>query len=68
MKQLYGDSKFHTLKSLYEEKNQLTDKKNSLYDDYSFVRAKCKEIQTVSTNVTTYLNDKDIAETKNQIR
>lgn len=66
LKQLYGDSKFHTLKLLYEEKNELTDKKNFLYDDYSFARAKYKEIQTVNTNVTTYLNEKDISENNNQ--
>ena len=48
-----GKTKFTTpsIKQLKEQKAALTSKKNLLYEEYSYARAKYRELQTVSQNV-----------------
>ena len=48
-----GKVKFATpsIKQLKEQKAVLTSKKNQLYEEYSYARAKYRELQTVSQNV-----------------
>ena len=48
-----GKAKFSTpsIKQLKEQKATLTSKKNLLYEEYSYARAKYRELQTVSQNV-----------------
>lgn len=59
LKELSGDEKIPTLQHLKEEKESLTVSKNELYEEYSFARAKQKELQTVVTNVDKVLSEKD---------
>lgn len=59
LKELSGGEKLPTLKMLREEKSQLTQKKNALYEDYSIARAKYREIQTISSNVAMILGTKN---------
>lgn len=51
----YGKKKLPTLKSLKEEKSELISKKNRLYEEYSDVRARHRELQVVRHNVHTAL-------------
>jgi len=53
-----GQVKFRTpsIKSLRAEKEKLTALKNQQYEDFSFVRAKYRELQTVANNVNQMLN------------
>ena len=66
LKELSGGEKLPTLKMLREEKSQLTQKKNALYEDYSIARAKYRKIQTVSSNVDMILgtNHQDLNQSK----
>lgn len=59
LKELSGGEKIPTLQHLKEEKESLTVSKNELYEEYSFARAKQKELQTVVTNVDKVLLEKD---------
>ena len=59
LKELSGGEKIPTLQHLKEEKESLTVSKNELYEEYSFARAKQKELQTVVTNVDKVLSEKD---------
>ncbi len=59
LKELSGGEKIPTLQHLKEEKESLTVSKNELYEEYSFTRAKQKELQTVVTNVDKVLLEKD---------
>ena len=59
LKELSGGEKIPTLQHLKEEKESLTVLKNELYEEYSFARAKQKELQTVVTNVDKVLSEKD---------
>jgi len=66
LKELSGGKKLPTLKMLREEKAELTQKKNTLYEDYSIARAKLREIQTVNANVEMILGSRsqDIEQSK----
>ena len=59
LKELSGGEKIPTLQHLKEETDSLTVSKNELYEEYSFARAKQKELQTVVTNVDKVLSAKD---------
>ena len=50
--------KFRTpsIKSLRAEKEKLTTLKNQQYEEFSFVRAKYRELQTVANNVNQMLD------------
>ena len=45
-----------SIKQLKERKSALTAKKNQLYEEYSYARAKYRELQTVSQNVKDMLD------------
>lgn len=53
-----GKVKFRTpsIKSLRPEKEKLTALKNQQYEEFSYVRAKYRELQTVTNNVNQMLN------------
>lgn len=55
LKQLTNGEKIPSLKNLRAEKERLTQKKNQEYEDYSFSRAKLRELQTIHSNVNTIL-------------
>ena len=54
------------MKQLRSEKEELTRQKNQEYEDYSFSRAKLRELQTIHANVNTIL-DKDKVQEKDQM-
>lgn len=56
LKQLMNGEKVPSLKQLCSEKEELIRKKNQTYEDYSFSRAKLRELQTIHSNVNTILN------------
>lgn len=56
LKELCGNEKVPSLKQLRAEKEELTSRKNQQYEDYSFSRAKSRELQTVQSNVNSILN------------
>ena len=56
LKQLTNGEKVPSLKQLRSEKEELMKKKNQEYEDYSFSRAKLRELQTIHSNVNTILN------------
>lgn len=56
LKELCGNEKVPSLKQLRAEKEELTSRKNQQYEDYSFSRAKFRELQTVQSNVNSILN------------
>lgn len=60
LKELCGDDKVPTLKQLRAEKEKLTTMKNQQYEDYSFSRAKLRELQTIQSNVDTILGNDSI--------
>ncbi|MBO5569983.1 MAG: hypothetical protein J6A79_13770, partial [Clostridia bacterium] len=57
LNELSGGEKIPTLKQLRAEKEELTARKNEQYEDFSFARAKCRELQTIQTNVQSILRD-----------
>ena len=59
LKELSGGEKIPTLQHLKEEKDSLTALKNEQYEEFSFARAKQKELQTVVTNIDKVLSEKD---------
>ena len=67
LKELSGGEKIPTLQHLKEEKESLTILKNELYEEYSFARAKQKELQTVITNIDKILSRKDKIEKENTL-
>ena len=65
LNQLTNGKKVPSLKQLRSEKENLTKQKNQQYEDYSFSRAKLRELQTVQQNVNSILGteisrDKDL--------
>lgn len=65
LNQLTNGEKIPSLKQLRLEKENLTKQKNQQYEDYSFSRAKLRELQTVQQNVNSILGaeisrDKDL--------
>lgn len=62
LKQLTNGEKVPSLKQLRSEKEELTRKKNQAYEDYSFSRAKLRELQTIHTNVNTILGKEHVPE------
>lgn len=65
LNQLTNREKVPSLKQLRSEKENLTKQKNQQYEDYSFSRAKLRELQTVQQNVNSILGteisrDKDL--------
>lgn len=65
LNQLTNGEKVPSLKQLRLEKEDLTKQKNQQYEDYSFSRAKLRELQTVQQNVNSILgteisHDKDL--------
>ena len=55
LKKLSGGEKLPSMKMLKAEKEQLVQKKNLLYEDYSLARTKYRELQTVKANVDAIL-------------
>lgn len=55
LNQLTNGEKVPSLKQLRSEKEILTKQKNQQYEDYSYARAKLRELQTIHTNVNTIL-------------
>lgn len=56
LKQLTNGEKVPSLKQLRAEKERLMKQKNHEYEDYSFSRAKLRELQTIHSNVNSILN------------
>ena len=57
LNEMSGGEKIPTLKQLRAEKDALIAKKNELYEDFSFSRAKYRELQTIQSNVQSILHD-----------
>lgn len=51
IKEITGSNQIPSLKNLQENKRTLIQRKNELYEDFSFVRSKYRELQTVQTNI-----------------
>ena len=62
LKQLTNGEKIPSLKNLRAEKERLTLKKNQEYENYSFSRAKLRELQTIHSNVNTILGKEQTQE------
>jgi hypothetical protein len=62
LKQLTNGEKIPSLKQLRAEKEKLTHRKNQEYEDYSFSRAKLRELQTIHSNVNTILGKEQVQE------
>lgn len=62
LKQLTHGEKVPSLKQLRAEKEKLTRCKNQEYEDYSFSRAKLRELQTIHSNVNTILGKEQVQE------
>ena len=62
LKQLTNGEKVPSMKQLRSEKEELTKKKNHEYEDYSFSRAKLRELQTIHSNVNTILGKEQTQE------
>ena len=56
---IVSPSRIPTLQHLREEKESLIAAKNDQYEEYSYARAKQKELQTVVTNLDKVLSEKD---------
>ncbi|MBQ3755673.1 MAG: relaxase/mobilization nuclease domain-containing protein [Oscillospiraceae bacterium] len=67
LKELSGGEKIPTLQHLKEEKESLTPLKNEQYEEFSFARAKHKEIQTVVANLDKVLSEKDAIDRETSI-
>ena len=57
LKELIGGKRLPSMKQLKEEKAELLVKKNSLYDDYCYLRKKQKQLGTAQKNVAIILAD-----------
>ena len=57
MKRLIHGDKGPSMKQLRSEKEKLTKRKNQEYEDYSFARAKLRELQTIQSNVNAIFKD-----------
>ena len=57
LKLLNNGEKIPSLKQLRSEKEILTARKNHEYEDYSFARAKLRELQTIQSNVNSIFKD-----------
>ena len=68
LKELSGGEKLPSMKMLKEEKSQLVQKKNALYEDYSLARAKYRELQTVDANVQAILETRGLVQEPAQER
>lgn len=66
LKQLTNGEKVPSMKQLRFEKEALIKKKNSEYEDYSFSRAKLRELQTIHSNVNAILGNEQVQD-KNQL-
>jgi cell fate (sporulation/competence/biofilm development) regulator YlbF (YheA/YmcA/DUF963 family) len=55
LKEAQGDGKLPSMKMLKAEKEELVQKKNDLYETYSFARARSRELQTIHTNIQSIL-------------
>lgn len=62
LKQLTNGEKVPSMKQLRSEKEELTKKKNHEYEDYTFSRAKLRELQTIHSNVNTILGKEQTQE------
>ena len=62
LKQLTNGEKVPSMKQLRSEKDALIKKKNQEYEDYSFSRAKLRELQTIHANVNSILGKEQIQE------
>jgi len=62
LKQLANGEKIPSLKQLRTEKEKLTLRKNQEYEDYSFSRAKLRELQTIHSNVNAILGKEQVQE------
>lgn len=65
LNQLTNGKKVPSMKQLRSEKETLIQKKNQEYEDYSFSRAKLRELQTIHTNVHMILG-KEQSKEKNE--
>ncbi len=65
LKTLSCGDKIPSLKQLRAEKETLVQKKNQQYEDYSFSRAKLRELQTIHANVNTILS-KDLSQIRTE--
>ena len=59
LKELSGGKKIPTLQHLKEEKEALISSKNEQYEEFSFARAKHKELQSVILNLEKVLSEKE---------
>lgn len=57
LKRLIHGEKVPSMKQLRSEKEKLTKRKNQEYEDYSFARAKLRELQTIQSNVNALFKD-----------
>lgn len=53
---MQGDGKLPSLKALKAEKETLTTQKNQLYEDYSILKARMRELDTVLKNIDAMLH------------
>lgn len=67
LKQLTNGEKVPSMKQLRSEKEELIKRTNQEYEDYSFSRAKLRELQTIHTNVNTILGKEQSKERSQQI-
>ena len=51
LRTLSGGDKLPGMKKLREEKEELTSRKNMFYENYSFSRSRCHQLQTIIENV-----------------
>lgn len=66
LNQLTNGEKIPSMKQLRSEKEILIQKKNQEYEDYSFSRAKLRELQTIHANVNTILGKEQSKEKSEQ--
>lgn len=66
LRKAYGDQKFATMKTLKSEKENLTLKKNELYEEYSILKARKRQLSAVRHNVYMALDkeEKKVEKTK----
>lgn len=53
---MQGDGKLPSMKVLKAEKENLTAQKNQLYEDYSMLKARMRELETVQKNIDAMLH------------
>lgn len=66
LKHLSNGEKIPSMKQLKAKKEALVVQKNEQYENYSFSRAKLRELQTIHSNVLSILGDKDRTTEKSQ--